>query len=220
MDSPQGHKPCQQTCSGAGSSLHWSAGPGRSLLQHGLPTRSQLPSDIHLLRHGVLPGLQVEICSTVDLHGLQGNLCSGAWSTSSPSFFTDLGVCRVVSPTYSHSSLLLHLLWCRFFYTFSNMLSQRRYHRCQLAQLWPVAAPCWSRLALALSDMGEASAASHTSHPCSSFTPKNLACKPNTEICPKRQKLSSQNSIISTQSCGLRMKYSNRTGISTVSLNF
>ncbi|KAK4810966.1 hypothetical protein QYF61_014438 [Mycteria americana] len=54
---------------------------------------------IHLLRHGVLHGLQVDICSTVDLHGLQGdslphqvlhhglqgNLCSGAWSTSSPS---------------------------------------------------------------------------------------------------------------------------------------
>ncbi|KAM9591174.1 uncharacterized protein ACIBXB_006073 [Morphnus guianensis] len=59
-----------------------------------------------------------DICSTVDLHGLQGdnlrhhglhhgvqgNLCSGTYSTSSPSF-TDLGVCRVVSLTYSHSSL-------------------------------------------------------------------------------------------------------------------
>jgi len=55
-----------------------------------------------------LHGLQVEICSTVDLHGLQGTACltrvcsrgcrgiSGAWSTSSPSSFTDLGVCRVV----------------------------------------------------------------------------------------------------------------------------
>ena len=39
-------------------------------------------------------------------HRLQGNLCSGTWSTSSPSFFTDLGVCRVVSLTFSHSSLL------------------------------------------------------------------------------------------------------------------
>ena len=38
-------------------------------------------------------------------HRLQGNLCSGTWSTSSPSFFTDLGVCRVVSLTYCHSSL-------------------------------------------------------------------------------------------------------------------
>jgi len=50
---PQGHKPCQQTCSGVGSSLHGATGPGRSLLQHGLPTRSQPPSDIHLLQLGV-----------------------------------------------------------------------------------------------------------------------------------------------------------------------
>ncbi|KAK4823599.1 hypothetical protein QYF61_003799 [Mycteria americana] len=84
---------------------------------------SQPPLGIHLLRHGVLHGLQVDICSTMDLHGLQvgicstmdlhglqgdslphhglyhglqGNLCSSAWSTSCPSFFTDLGVCRQV----------------------------------------------------------------------------------------------------------------------------
>ncbi|KAK4818263.1 hypothetical protein QYF61_009968 [Mycteria americana] len=97
--------------------------PVRSLLQHRLPTGSQPPSGIHLLQHGVLHGLQVDICSTVDLHGLQGdslphhglhhrlqgNLCSSAWSTSCPSFFTALGVCRVVSLTYSHSSLWLQL---------------------------------------------------------------------------------------------------------------
>jgi len=65
--------------------------------------------------------LQVDICSTMELTGLQGDnlphhslhhelqgkgLCSGTWSTSSPSFFTDLGVCRVVSFTSFHSSLL------------------------------------------------------------------------------------------------------------------
>ncbi|KAK4811166.1 hypothetical protein QYF61_019797 [Mycteria americana] len=58
---------------------------------------------------GFSTGCRVDICSTVDLHGLQGdslphhglhhglqgNLCSGTWSTSFPSFFTDLGVCRV-----------------------------------------------------------------------------------------------------------------------------
>ncbi|KAK4810770.1 hypothetical protein QYF61_007744, partial [Mycteria americana] len=57
----------------------------------------------HLLWRGDLHRLQVDICSTVDLHGLQGdslphhglhhglqgNLCSSAWNTSSPSFFTD-----------------------------------------------------------------------------------------------------------------------------------
>jgi len=54
----------------------------------------------------------------VDLHGLQGHslphhglrhgcrgVCSSAWRTFSPSFFTDLGVCRVVSLASSHSSL-------------------------------------------------------------------------------------------------------------------
>jgi len=72
------------------------------------------------LEWGPFHGLQVDICSTVDLHGQQGDslphhglqhemqgktLCSGIWSTSSPAFFTDLGVCRVVSLTSSHSSL-------------------------------------------------------------------------------------------------------------------
>jgi len=70
-------------------------------------------------------GLQVDIGSTVDFHGLQGDnlphhgphhelqgksLCSGVSSTSSPSFFTDLGVCRVVSFTSSHSYAKILLL--------------------------------------------------------------------------------------------------------------
>jgi len=73
------------------------------------------------LAWGPFHGLQVEICSTMDLHGLQGDslphhglhnelqgktLCSGTWSTSSLSFLTDLAVCRVVSLASSHSSLL------------------------------------------------------------------------------------------------------------------
>jgi len=119
--SPWGHKPCQQTCSCVDSSLHGSTGPGKSLVQHGLPTGSQLPSGIHLLPRGVRsPAVhmswQEEICSTMNLDGLQGynllhhglqhelqgkNLCSCISSTSSPSFFTDLDVCH----TSSHSSL-------------------------------------------------------------------------------------------------------------------
>jgi len=103
---PWGHKSCQQTCSGTGSSLHGSTGPGRSLLQRGFPTGSQPPSGIHLLRHGVLHGLRVDICSIGDLHGMKGDslphqglhhglqgktLCSSVSSTSSSSyFFTDL----------------------------------------------------------------------------------------------------------------------------------
>ncbi|KAM9662266.1 uncharacterized protein ACIBXB_013160 [Morphnus guianensis] len=140
---PRGHKSCQKTCS-VGSSLHRSAAPARSLLQCGVPTGSQPPSGTHLLRRGVLHGLQVDICSTVDLHGLQGdslphhglhhglqgNLCSGAWSISSPSFFTDLGVRRVVSLTRSHSSLQLPNTSIPTFFSFLKMLSQRHYHYC------------------------------------------------------------------------------------------
>jgi len=50
---PRGHKPCQQTCSSTGFSLHGSAGPATSLLQRGLPTGSQHPSSIPLLQRGV-----------------------------------------------------------------------------------------------------------------------------------------------------------------------
>jgi len=35
------------------------------------------------------------------LHGLQVDICSSIWSISSPSFFSNLGVSRLVSPTYS-----------------------------------------------------------------------------------------------------------------------
>jgi len=83
-----------------------------------------LPSGRSLLQastcSGVLYGLHTHIFSTVDLHGVQGTACltvvfttscrvisaPAPGATSSPSFCTDLGVCRVVSLTYSHSSLL------------------------------------------------------------------------------------------------------------------
>jgi len=86
-------------------------------------------------------GLQVDICSTVDLHELKGNnlphhglhhklqgkaLCSVILGTSSPcSFFFDLGVCRVVSLTLFHSSLYTVVSSPPFFFTFLTMLSQR-----------------------------------------------------------------------------------------------
>jgi len=70
------------------------------------PQSHSLLSGIHLLRPGILHRLQVDLCSTVDLHRmqgdslphhgllhkLQGNLSSGTSSTSSP-FFTNLGIC-------------------------------------------------------------------------------------------------------------------------------
>jgi len=59
-------------------------------------------------------GCRVDICFTVVLHGLQGDnllhchhlyglqgtLCCGTWSTYFPSVFTDLSVCRDVSPLF------------------------------------------------------------------------------------------------------------------------
>ena len=73
--------------------------------------------------------------------------------------------------------LLLHWPWClqscfshiisllspaevavvQGFFPFLNMLSQRRYHRRWWAQPWPAVGSSWSQLALALSDIGEAS---------------------------------------------------------------
>jgi len=101
--SPRVHRSCQD--------------PALARAPHGVTASFKHPPP---LAWGPFHGLQVKICSTMDLHGLQGDslphhglhhelqgkaLCSGVSSTSSTSFFNDLGVCRVVSPTSSHSSL-------------------------------------------------------------------------------------------------------------------
>lgn len=88
----------------------WEQGPSL----HGAPTGSQPPPGIHQLQHGLLHGLQVDLCiphgspgaagAGLSHHGLQGNL--GIWNISCPSSFTDLGVHRVVLLTSSHSALL------------------------------------------------------------------------------------------------------------------
>jgi len=98
------------------------------------------------LAWGPFHGLQVEICSTMGLHGLQRDnlphhglhhelqgkaLCSGVLTTSFPPFFfTGLGVCRVVSFMLSHSSLFTAISLQFFFFLFLTMLSQRCY-RCR-----------------------------------------------------------------------------------------
>jgi len=105
--SPRGHKPCQQTCSSVGSSLNGSASPGRSLLQHGLPTGSQL--------------LQASTCSSVRslpwatggylLHrgppwaagGQPASPWSSSWAVGENSLLRHL---EYLLP------LLLHKLWC------------------------------------------------------------------------------------------------------------
>jgi len=142
-----GHKSCQQTCSSMGFSLHRSTGPARSLLQHGLPMGSQPPLGIHLLWRGAHHGLQVDICPTMGLHGLQwdslpyhdllhrlqGKLCSSSWSTSCPRswstsrppFFPDLGVCRVASLTYILTPLCCcEMLLQGFFPLLNNVIPE------------------------------------------------------------------------------------------------
>jgi len=168
---PRGHKPCQQTCSSMGSSLQGSAGPGRSLLQHRLPTGSQLPSGILLLQRGVpTTGCRWRSAPPWTSMDRRGTTClTMVFITSSkgrlsalappapppPSFFTDLGVCRVFFHIVSLLSLNCHLTTGFFFpFPFLNMLSQRCY---QLAWTSPVAGLSWSWMALALSNMEEAS---------------------------------------------------------------
>ena len=143
---PQGHKPCQQTCSGMGSSLPRSTGPGRNLLQLGIPMGSHPSSDIYLLWHGVpstgyrrIPvapwpsmSCREKSCLTmVFIMSCKGKLSSPASrapSPPAPTFFTDLGVCRAVSLTLSHSSLSTAISSQFFFFTFLNILSQKCYH--------------------------------------------------------------------------------------------
>jgi len=73
----------------------------------------------NLPHHGLLQGLQGNNLPHHGLlQGLQGNLCSGPWSTSSPSFFSCLGVCRVVSLTF------LSLSHCVFFPLLKYLISE------------------------------------------------------------------------------------------------
>jgi len=87
----------------------------------GLPTGSQPPSGIHLLWHGVpstgcrwvsaapwtFTGCRDTACLTMVFStSCKGRVSARTFRTPPPpSFFTDLGVCRVVSITLFHSSL-------------------------------------------------------------------------------------------------------------------
>jgi len=146
--SPAGSQVLQKTCSGVGSSPQCYRScqePPPVWVLH------RLIASFRAYPASQVWGPQEWTCSAVDLHGLQGNnmrqhglchrlrtnLCSGTWNTSSPSFFIDLGVCRVVSLTDFHSfpsaAAVKH-----FFYPFLNMLSQRHYQ-----QHWPSFGQRW-----------------------------------------------------------------------------
>jgi len=141
MGPPRGHQPCQQTCSSVGSSLHGSTGPGRSLLQHGLPMGSQPPLGIPLHWHGAFHSCRWVCASPWTSMGCRGTACL--------TMVCSMG-CRGISapvpgePPPPPSSLtrvsaeLFHIFsraspgCCSAagFYVFLNMLSQRHYQYC------------------------------------------------------------------------------------------
>jgi len=139
--------------------LHESTGPSR--LQCGLSMGSQPPLDAPTYA-GVgfstgcgwicAPAWTSMGCrgtaylTMVIFTGCRGNLCSGAWITSCPCFFTDLAVCTVVSLTFSHSSLWLQLPFCRFFFPLLKHVITGELPLSQWAQPWPAAGPSWSWL--------------------------------------------------------------------------
>lgn len=106
--------------------LHRSRGPDRSLL----PMGSQPPSGNHLLQCGVLQGCRrisappwTSLCyrgtAAPPCSAPQGSLGSSTCSTSCPSFYTDLGVCRAVrlsflSPGCNCEGFLFFLLLLKY----------------------------------------------------------------------------------------------------------
>lgn len=125
---PHGVMSCQQT---------YSRGCSGSLLLHGLQRHSCLTMG----------------CTT----RLQGDLCSSAWSISSPP--SSLIGCLQGSSSHIFS---LWLLLDRLSPHFLNLLSQRHYyHRCW-AEPCPVVGPSGSWLPLPLWDMKKASSRSHS----------------------------------------------------------
>lgn len=86
-----GHRSCQKTCSRMGFS------------QAAASFRAHAPAQSST-------GCRVDVCSTMLVHGLRGDnlqghlnglqdtLCSSTWSTYFSPFFTDLVVCKDVSP--------------------------------------------------------------------------------------------------------------------------
>ena len=116
----------------------------------GSPCARISSGNTYLLQHGVF-------C------GLQRNLCSSAWSTSFPSFFSDLGAHRIVSHSFPPLLLLTVLVEC-------FRLSYTRFPEVPLSQLLVSAVPCaglvragWNWLCRARGNPGLSSP--HRGHP-------------------------------------------------------
>lgn len=114
---PKSHRYYQETCSGVDSCLYGSVGPYQepapAWVFHRVTASSRASTSSHV---GLLHRLQVNLCTPIVLHGLQGRRCLtmvftvGCRGISDPRpgaspFFTDLCACGVPL-TCSHSVLL------------------------------------------------------------------------------------------------------------------
>jgi len=146
---------CQQTCSGVGSSLHRSAGPGSSLLQRRLPTGSQPPSGIHLLQCGVPStgyrwisappwtsmGCRGTACFTmVFIMSCKGRFSAPA-SRAPPPPPSSLSLVSADLFLSHHLNSVSTLPFHCIFFPFLNILSERHYHCHWLAWPWPAVGP-------------------------------------------------------------------------------
>jgi len=117
-----GYSPSRADCSCMGCSP-WTTVPARKPAPLWVLYRMQ---GDNLCHHGLL-------------HGLQGNFCSSTWSTSSPSFSFDLGVCRVVCLTFF--SLLSLTAAAQCFLPFFNYIFAEAQPGQLTAQLCPALCP-------------------------------------------------------------------------------
>jgi len=182
-----GDSSCLKTCCSVGSPPQ-AAGPARSLLQCELPmdcsflqgtsTCSSMGSSTGCRWISSPPWSSMGCRGTACLTMVFSKGCRGIWSLEHliPSFFIDLGVCRVVSCTFSHSSLPAAEQ------QFLPFLSHRQNQCARRARLWPAAGLSSSRLELALSDTGAAPGVFSQRPPLQPPVTKTLPCKPST-IC-------------------------------------
>jgi len=168
---PQGHRSCQEPV------------PVQAL--HGVTASFGHTAD---LSWGPFHRLQVDLCSTVDLHGLQGhslphrgllhglqgNVCLGTWSTSSPPssltlVFAEFSSSRLQNALTEFISPS-QLRYPRGPTTVTGRLSLGQWQVC-LGASWHWL--CWT--------WGKLLAASHRSQPCiPPLATKILPCKPTT----------------------------------------
>jgi len=138
---PHGVTGCARKPAPAWGPLHRVTGPTKSLLQHRVSIGSWPPSrHSYLLQHGTVDGLQVGICSTMDLRGLQGTTCImmafirdyrgfSALAPGAPPPRTSSLILVSAQRFLSHFlTPLSQLLLCSSFFPWLNMLSKRSYH--------------------------------------------------------------------------------------------